>query len=288
MTAAFRLLRVSHYIKNLFILLPVFFGVKITDVRVMVPVLAAAGLFCLAASAVYIFNDLLDVSEDRIHPLKKDRPLASGAVTPRLAIAMTAGLAAVSLAGSTWLQPKATPLILAYMVMNGLYSLALKHVALVDVTVIALGFLIRVFIGTRVSGVRPSIWIILMVFLLALFLALAKRREDVQIYLESGEKARQVIDGYSLEFLTMAMFAMAAVIIISYIMYTISPEILARTHGDKTYLTSVFVVLGVLRYLQLALVYNATGSPTLVLLKDRFLQTLVIGWLVSFWFLIYR
>lgn len=288
MKAILQLLRIQQYVKNVFIFLPLFFGVIITDPRVFFRTLLAASFFCLAASSVYILNDLLDIDEDRKHPLKKDRPLAAGKISKSTALLLLAVLAVSALAGSYLLKSRVAAILLVYMAMNALYSTVLKHIALIDVTVIAIGFILRLFVGSSISGVPLSIWIILMTFLLALFIALAKRREDVLLYLEKGEISRKVIDGYNLEFLNIAMIVMAAVLIISYIMYTISPEILARPNGHLTYLTVILVILGILRYLQLCLVFNNCGSPTKVLFKDRFLQAVIVGWIVTFWLLMYR
>jgi len=281
------LLRIHQYVKNLFIFLPVFFGLQITNFPILVKTAAAFLAFCLTASAVYIFNDYFDSEDDRKHPVKKDRPIASGAVSGKTALVLMGLLAAAGLAGSFAIDTSILAITLVYIVLNILYTVALKHVAIIDVMVIAIGFVLRLFIGSAASGVHLSMWIIIMTFLLALFLAFAKRREDVLLYLEKGEKARKVIDGYNIEFLNVSMIIMSTVIVISYIMYTISPMILGRNHGDKIYLTVIWVILGVLRYLQQTMVFNSTGSPTKTLLRDHFLQLVIVGWIISFWVLIY-
>ena len=130
-------------------------------------------------------------------------------------------------------------------------------------------------------------WIIVITFLLALFLALSKRRDDLIIYIESGYKARKVIEGYNIEFLDSAMVVMASVVIVSYIMYTVSAEVTARLHSDRLYLTVAFVIMGLLRYMQQTLVMKNSGSPTEILMKDGFLQLVILGWLATFIFLIY-
>lgn len=281
------LLRIHQYVKNLFIFLPVFFGLQITNFPILLKTAVAFLAFCLTASAVYIFNDYFDCEDDRKHPVKKDRPIASGAVSKKTALVLMVFLAAAGLAGSVAVDPAILAITLVYIVLNIMYTAVLKHVAIIDVMVIAIGFVLRLFIGSASSGVQLSMWIIIMTFLLALFLAFAKRREDVLLYLEKGEKARKVIDGYNIEFLNVSMIIMSTVIVISYIMYTISPVILSRNHGDKIYLTVIWVILGVLRYLQQTMVFNSTGSPTKTLLKDHFLQLVIVGWIISFWVLIY-
>lgn len=284
-----RLMRIEQYVKNLFIFIPIFFGLEITDLPVLLKTTLAFLLFCLTASAVYIFNDYFDRGEDKKHPIKKDRPLASGAVSAAAALVLMAVLAVLGLGGAFLLDYTVLTIMLIYIVINVLYTVVLKHVAIIDVVIIALGFVLRLFIGSAVSQVQLSMWIIIMTFLLALFLAFGKRREDVFLYLQKGEKARRSVDGYNIEFLNIAMIIMATVIIISYVMYTISPNILQRAsaHADKAYLTVLWVIVGILRYLQKSFVYNETGSPTKVLLTDRFLQVVLAGWAVSFVILIY-
>lgn len=267
--------------------MPLFFGLQITNVRLLMMTVIAFALFSMTASSLYIFNDYFDCENDKKHPAKKDRPLASGAVSKKTAAVLWVVLTASGLAGSYFFNCEMFMIMLVYVAINILYTTILKHIAIIDIMVIAIGFVLRLFVGSSVSGVQLSMWIIIMTFLLALFLALAKRREDVILHVERGKKARQVIDGYSVEFLNVSMIIMAAVIIISYVMYTISPLILSRTHGDKIYLTMLWVVLGVLRYLQITFVYNISGSPTRVLLTDRFLQVVLAGWIISFAVLIY-
>jgi len=152
--------------------------------------------------------------------------------------------------------------------------------------IIALGFVLRILIGGAVTNTHLSHWIILMTFIFALFLALAKRRDDVLNYLQTGNKARKNIQGYNLEFLNVAITVMATVVVVCYLMYCTSVEIVGR-FGDNVYLTSFFVILGILRYLQLTFVWLISGSPTLVLLRNRFLQLIILGWILSFFVIIY-
>ena len=282
-----RLMRIHQYVKNLFIFLPIFFGLQITNLQILLKTSITFLVFCLVASAVYIFNDYFDCEEDKKHSVKRDRPIASGAVSKKAALVMMALLAIAGLGGAFLLDTMVLLIMLIYIVMNVLYTVVLKHIAIIDVVVIAVGFVLRLFIGSVEPEVHLSMWIIIMTFLLALFLAFGKRREDVILYLEKGDKARKVIEGYNIEFLNVAMIIMSAVIIMSYIMYTISPAIQERFHSDKIYLTVLWVLLGILRYLQQTLVFNNTGSPTEFLLKDRFLQLVMAGWIISFWVLIY-
>lgn len=171
--------------------------------------------------------------------------------------------------------------LLIYFFLNILYSIKLKHISILDIFIIATGFVLRLFAGSVVTDVELSMWIILLTFLLAIFLALAKRRDDVLLSL-GGQETRKNIDGYNLEFVNASMVLMAGVVILSYIMYTISPEVTQRLNSNYLYLTSFFVILGVLRYMQITFVEQDSASPTKILIKDRFLKVTIILWLISF------
>jgi 4-hydroxybenzoate polyprenyltransferase len=282
-----RLLRVEQYAKNLFIFLPLFFSMQIGNVELLGLAAAAFAVFSMAASAVYVFNDSLDIEEDRNHPLKKNRPLAAGTLSRRFAAVLIPLFALPSLAASWLLNPSLFGLVLLYMVMNAAYGWKLKHIPIVDIAVIASGFVIRVVVGAVVTGTAIYMWILIMTFLLALFLALAKRRDDVILFVAADRKSRGTIDGYNLAFIDSAMMIMAAVTIVAYILYTVSPDVMMKFGTDKLYTTTLFVILGILRYMQITLVENRSGSPTEVLLRDGFLQLAILGWLATFALLIY-
>jgi len=275
-------MRPHQYIKNLFIFLPLFFALKITDTDLLFNAVIAFIAFSLTASAIYTLNDYHDIEEDKQHPKKKFRPLASGVISKSQAIIIMSVLFVAGFALMSVLSLKAAGILLAYVVMNIAYSYYLKHVAILDVVIIAIGFALRLFIGSAVTGIPLSMWIVLMTFLLALFMALAKRRDDMLIYLDTGKKMRKVIDGYNLQFLDTAMSIMASVVIVAYVIYTSSTEVIARVNSEYLYLTGIFVILGVMRYLQVALVLKDSGSPTKIVLKDRFMQLTLIGWVLTF------
>jgi 4-hydroxybenzoate polyprenyltransferase len=174
-----------------------------------------------------------------------------------------------------------------YLILNLLYTLWLKKIPIIDVFIVALGYVIRILIGGVVANVEINFWIIIMTFLLALFLAFAKRRDDVLIMMKENRNVRRSIDGYNLRFMDSALFITAAITIVSYIMYTVSPGTVELYNSNCIYITSIFVLLGVLRYLQIALVKEDSGSPTEVLLKDRVLQLSILGWLLSFGIIMY-
>jgi len=280
-------MRPSQYFKNLFIFAPLFFGLKITNIELLLSAFVAFLSFSLIASAVYIFNDYHDVEEDKLHPTKKNRPLASGSISKKAALLLMLMLLLVGLCIFSLLGRQMLYIVFVYLVINIAYTIKLKHVAIIDVFIISIGFVLRLFIGSAVTNVELSMWIILMTFLLALFLALAKRRDDVLIFLSSGDKTRKVIDGYNIDIVNLSMTIIASVNIVSYIMYTVSPEVIKKAHTDKLYLSVVFVLLGIMRYLQITFVEKKSGSPSDILLRDRFIQLTISGWILTLWILIY-
>lgn len=282
------LARPHHYVKNAFVLLPLFFGHKLTDPAALLNGVYAFLAFSFCASAIYSLNDLIDAEADRLHPQKMKRPVAAGTVTPVQAVLFSIGMIALSAAFCAVINSWSFFLvILGYFILNLLYCFGLKKVVLLDICCIGIGFVLRVVAGAAVASVPVSHWIIIITFLLALFLALAKRRDDVLLATQQGTIARKNIDLYNLEFISSSMVLMASVTVVSYILYTVSPEIIQLHRSDKLYLTGFWVLLGFLRYMQITFVEHKSGSPTLVLLKDYFLQFILAAWLVSFFILLY-
>lgn len=282
-----KLIRPEHYIKNIFVFAPLFFGGAFLDGTLLLKVFLALIAFSLAASSIYILNDYLDINEDRQHPEKSKRPLAAGKISVRNAFLLQAFLLLGALTLAFWLSSKLGTIIGIYVIMNVLYSKWLKHVAILDVNIIAVGFVLRLLAGTAVSLIEPSIWILLITYLLALFLAIAKRRTDV-ILAQSGKEVRRNIQGYNLVFIDTMLGILASIVIVSYIFYCIAPENQQRYHSKWLYLSIIFVVNGIFRYLKLALVDQSTYSPTLIVLKDRFIQITMICWILLMTYLLYR
>jgi decaprenyl-phosphate phosphoribosyltransferase len=284
----FLLLRIHQWVKNFFIFLPAFFALKLTDLQIISKSSLSFLAFSFLASAVYIFNDMLDVNEDRQHPTKCKRPFASNQVSINEGIVLILMLLVSSFGLFYFVVGFTAATLMAglYLVQNILYTIKLKHIAVLDIVIISAGFVIRILIGGIISETPLTHWIVLLTFVLSLFLALAKRRDDVANYVRTGSKARKNLDGYNLEFLNVAITVMATVVVVCYLMYCTSDEVIKRFNAH-IYLTSVFVIMGVLRYLQLTFVWMISGSPTLVLLKNRFLQVILLGWVVSFFVIIY-
>ncbi len=286
-----QLIRPTHWVKNLFIFLPVFFGQQFTNPTTLLQSLVAFVAFCFAASAVYCFNDIIDVDDDRRHPVKCQRPIASGAVNISTAYLFMVILIALSASVPMLLNGEAlyrTMLVIAiYIVMEFAYCTYLKRYAIIDICILSMGFVLRILAGGTATGIIISHWLVMMTFLLTLFLGIAKRRDDVIRMEATGIAPRHNTKRYNLVFVNEALTITAAVMLVCYIMYTVSPEVTENFGSQYVYLTTIFVVMGLLRYIQLAVVDGKTGDPTKVLLHDRFTQCVLVGWSLSFILIIY-
>ncbi|MCR5470704.1 MULTISPECIES: UbiA prenyltransferase family protein [Prevotellaceae] len=286
-----RLLRPLQWLKNGFVFAPIFFSNNLLKWDLLWPTLVVFASFCLISSSIYCFNDLRDVEADRQHPKKCKRPIASGKVSVKGGYAMMV----LSMVGAYMLLPFSNSvnipylyiILAAYWLMNIAYCIKLKQYAILDVAIIAVGFVIRVLIGGVASNIWISHWLVMMTFLIALFLAFTKRNDDYRIYEQTGIKPRVSITGYNKTFINEATAIIASVTLVCYIMYTMSEEVIARMGTRYVYLTSGWVLAGMLRYLQNMIVYGLSGSPTKSLVKDHFIQFCILGWLASFFVIIY-
>lgn len=287
-----KLIRPHQWLKNVFVMIPMFFDGSLldpSDIRASVVTFFA---FSFIASSVYCFNDIIDVEADRRHPVKCKRPIASGAISVRSAWALMALMFLLSVGTVCLLDTYSHVInvelvILIYYILNILYCSKLKQYAIVDVCIIAFGFVLRVLAGGFATDIALSKWLVLMTFLLTLFLSFAKRRDDVLRMNETGEPPRKNTIRYNLTFINQAITITASVTLVCYIMYTVSPEVVNRFHSDLLYLTSVFVLLGLLRYIQITVVDKRSGDPTKMMLRDRFTQCVVLLWALTFLVLIY-
>ncbi|MDF0718612.1 MULTISPECIES: decaprenyl-phosphate phosphoribosyltransferase [Chryseobacterium group] len=292
MTKYIKLLRVEQWVKNLFVFLPLFFSGNITNADLVLKSLAAFVVFSLAASFIYILNDYSDVESDRRHPEKCNRPIASGAISKSTAIAfmfMVLAAALLLLAVSQFCLGisvgKFSSVILFYVLLNVAYTFHLKHVAIIDVSIIATGFVLRVLAGGYISGIPISQWAILLTFVLALVLAFGKRRGEL-INAQISGRTRKALDGYNVQFADIALSISVTLAIISYLMFTVQPEVQDR-FGSRIFYTFIFVVFAFMRYLQQTLVHNKTESPTKIIYKDRYIQVTLAMWFATFLLLIY-
>jgi decaprenyl-phosphate phosphoribosyltransferase len=284
----FDLFRAGHWIKNLFLFIPIFFAGELQYFDKLKSVLLAFFAFSLVASAVYVINDVMDIEDDRRHPTKSKRPLASGFLSVNAAWIAFVVLLSGGILFSWMTESFLFGLILvSYFLINIGYSLGLKKVPIVEILIVSSGFVLRVIAGGFVADVRVSQWMVMMIFLLALFLALAKRRDDFFVLRDSDNAIRKSIEYYNLEYINALLIMVSGIIIVAYLMYVISPEVIERFHSRYLYVTSIFVIAGMMRYLQITLVENKSGSPTKILYQDNFIRIVLILWMLTFYFIIY-
>ena len=286
-----RLIRPKQWIKNMFVFIPMFFAGELFDLHSLCLCAVTFLAYSFMASSIYCYNDIVDADADRRHPVKCHRPVASGAVSVRLAYTLMAFLAVLSVAVVLLLPPEVMANVLAvvlfYYLLNLSYCSKLKQYAIVDVCIVAFGFVLRILAGGFACEVTPSNWLVIMTFLLTLFMSFAKRRDDVLRMNETGEPPRKNTVRYNLTFINQAITITASVTLVCYIMYTVSPEVTERFDTPYLYLTFVFVLLGLLRYIQIAVVDKKSGDPTKVILHDHFSQMIVVAWVLSFLLMIY-
>jgi decaprenyl-phosphate phosphoribosyltransferase len=285
--AAIKLLRLEQYVKNLFIFLPIFFGLKISNLALVVDVSIAFIAFSLTSSAVYIFNDYFDVEDDKLHPKKKNRPLASGAISNNIAFILMGILAIVGITLMSYLSFTATGILLVYLVLNIAYSVKLKHIVIVDIFTISIGFVLRLVVGSTLTNTPLSMWIVIMTFLLTTLIALGKRHNDIILLNQTGYRMRKVIDGYSQQFIEISMIVIGSITLLAYIIFSSSYQAIENSQSEYLYLTSLFVIIGVLRYLYITFVREDSGSPTKILFTDIFIQLTILGWIISLVWILY-
>ncbi|SDI20160.1 4-hydroxybenzoate polyprenyltransferase [Chryseobacterium taeanense] len=287
-----KLLRVEQWVKNLFVFVPLFFSGNIKNIDLLTKSIFAFIIFSLAASVVYILNDYNDIEADRKHPEKRKRPLASGAISKSQAIGIFVILIVLDISLVFFAQSyfhenlwKFAIIIGSYFLMNLAYTFRLKHVPIIDISIIALGFVLRVLAGGYITGITISQWAILLTFVLALVLAIGKRRGEL-INAQVSGKTRKALDGYNVQFADIALSISVTLAIVCYIMFTLSPEVQAKFH-QRVFYTVIFVVFAFLRYLQQTLVYNRTESPTKIVYRDRYIQITLLLWVATFLIQIY-
>lgn len=281
------ILRPAHWVKNFFLFIPLFFAGELLNPEKLIQVGIAWCSFSLAASGIYILNDIKDVEADRLHPEKRFRPIPSGKVAISHAIIIMTICLISGLIIGYLIKLKFLFILCLYLMINVAYSFGLKNIAILDIILLSAGFNLRVKAGGVASDIAVSEWLMIMVFLLALLLAIAKRRDDLLIKAVTGKDMRKSIGGYNLDFMNVSLALISAIIIVAYLMYTQSPQVNQRFGTYRLYYTGLFVIAGILRYLQITYVEKDSGSPTKILYKDRFLQITLLLWLLSFYFLIY-
>ena len=277
-------LRPTQWVKNLFVLAPLVFAQKLTAPTPLKQGLLALVAFCCASSAVYIFNDYRDRVEDRNHPLKRSRPIASGQLPVSLALSTLAGLLLVSAGIAVTLGDNFLIALSAYLAINFLYTTALKSVVILDVLIIAMGFVLRVLAGGFAVHVQVSAWLLLCTSFLSLLLAFSKRRHELVLLSEEATSQRQVLSHYSLKFLDQMINVVTASTVVSYAVYAISPETAQRFNTEYLILTMPFVLFGIFRYLYLVYQKPERANPTEAILRDGpFLTNLALWGAAVLW-----
>lgn len=276
-----RLARPKQWLKNGIVILALVFAGEAHRLPQVERALLALVVFCLLSSAMYVFNDLLDREKDRRHPLKKNRPLASGAITPPVAVIYGLLLLGGGLAGATLLNPAFVVAAVAFLAVNTAYSLALKNVVIIDAMTIAISFVIRAYAGAIAVEVPASKWLIIVTLLLALFLAFGKRRHELVLLEEGAIAHRRILGEYSPYLLDQCIGVTTASVVVMYMLYSFSSEVAQKLGTEDLYLTIPFVVYGIFRYLYLIHKREEGGSPTSVLINDRPILLTVILWLLT-------
>jgi len=274
-------LRVYQWSKNLLVFAALIFAQQLSVRGQVVRSLLAFVAFCAASSAMYLLNDLMDVENDRVHPEKSARPLASGAMGLVTAAILAAGLLAGSLGVAVLLGVRFLLILVFYLVLITFYSLALKRVILVDVLVVSIGFVVRAMAGAIALNVVFSNWLMVCTLFLALLLSLSKRRHEIQLLSHKAMSHREVLGGYSVPLLDALNLVVAGATLITYTIYTCSPEVVQRLGTDKLYLTLPIVVYGLFRYLYLVHHGLEGGDPSSTLIKDRPLGLAVLLWALA-------
>lgn len=284
-----KLLRPKDWAKNVFLLVPSFFAGQFFAPSRIPHIVEGFIAFCFFASSIYIINDYRDIEDDRKHPVKCKRPLASGNVKKPAAVIICVILLILGsilgyLADHTY---QYIFILGLYFFINLAYSFGLKNIAILDILILSAGFVLRVKGGAVISKVDTSEWLIIMTFLLSLFMAIAKRRDDLILKGETGKDMRKSMSGYNLDFLNTMLGLSSAIIIVAYINYTVAPATLDRLHTYRLYYSSLFVIAGLMRYLQITFVLKKSGSPTEILYKDFFIQITLALWVVSIYVILY-
>ena len=287
----FELLRIKSWVKNGFLFLPLVFALKLLEQDLFISVVIAFFSFSFCSSFIYIINDVLDAKADALHPRKKNRPIPSGKISSRLALMIGVGCLALSfgLVFSFAISVFFSYIILCYLFLNIAYVLVLKNIHLIELFVVAINFVLRVLAGCFVISVAPSNWILVVTFFLSLLLVLVKRRAELVVLGTNAAAHRKVLKYYSEGFLDKLILIAATITITAYILYSIDPKVTFLLKTNSLIYTSVFVVIGVFRFVQLSegKEFEGEGDPTTLLFKDRFTQLVLLAWLISLFLLLY-
>ena len=281
-------LRPGQWTKNLVIFAGVLFGRRLFDADAVLAAVAAFVVFCILSGVVYLVNDVADRETDRLHPLKAHRPIASGALPVRVALVSAVALGAIALLAAYRLGWPFTIVAAAYLALQIAYSGPLKHIVIIDVLTIAIGFVLRAVAGAVAVHVEISHWLLVCTILLALFIALAKRRHEIVLLAAGASGHRPILGEYSAYLLDQMIGVVTASTLVAYVFYTISPETVQKFGTQWLGLTIPFPLYGIFRYLYLVHQREGGGSPADLLLTDRPLLACVALWALAVALIIYR
>ena len=282
-------LRIRQWIKNLFIFAPILFSLNFTNITYLRNSVIAFFLFSFVAGNIYVLNDIIDRKSDINHPKKKFRPIASNALKILPAYILSISIIVITMVAGFFFSREFFIISLFYIGINILYSLYLKKVAVFDVIIIAIGFVLRVMIGGRINEIFLSPWLFIITFLLALFLGLVKRRQEIVLHEKSGlESTRISLKNYSIPFLDQLISITTSATLISYIIYVLNPDIQNYFHTKELYLTVPFVIFGIFRYLFLTYIKQKGENPEEIIFTDLPFLINIILWIGVFVILIYK
>jgi 4-hydroxybenzoate polyprenyltransferase len=280
-------IRPKQWVKNFLVLAPLIFSLHLFDQIAVVRAGVMFVLFCLISSSVYLLNDIQDYEQDRLHPVKRHRPIASGDISMTSGFVLMIALLLIALGGAIVFSFQAFLVLLAYWLINLLYSSGLKHQVLLDVFALASGFVLRVAGGALAIEVAISPWLLLCTLLLALFLGFGKRRYEIVLLGDRASEHRQVLGEYNILFLDMMIAVLTACTVMSYALYTMSEVTVRQFHTDRLLLTLPFVLFGIFRYLYLVYHKQRGGDPTQTLLSDPQVVLTLFLWGVAVGIIIY-
>jgi 4-hydroxybenzoate polyprenyltransferase len=283
----FKTMRPRQWTKNLLVFAALIFSQNLSNLPMVSDATIAFIIFCLLSGSVYTLNDLLDVKQDRTHPKKSQRPLASGKLQPPIAIVSGSILVLLSLANAFWLNTNFGFIALGYFILQIAYSTALKHIVILDVLAVSIGFVLRAIAGAEVINVPISSWLLVCTILLALFLSLGKRRHEIILLEDNAADHRKILFEYSPALLDQMISVVTASTVVAYALYTMSAETIAKFQTDNLKYTIPFVLYGIFRYLYLIHQKSEGGSPEKILLNDRPLLINIILYLLTVWFFTY-
>jgi len=280
-------MRPGQWTKNLFVFAGVIFARKLAEPAAVIESIAAFGLFCLLSSAVYLINDVVDAEKDRAHPTKRTRPIASHRLSVPAATAAAVGLAAFSIGGSFALPPTFAALALIYLALNLAYSFRLKHIVILDVLCIAMFFVLRAAAGAAAIQVAISHWLLICTVLIALFIALSKRRHELVLLTDNASNHRASLGEYSPYLLDQMIAVMTASTLMAYILYTVDARTVSEFGSDRLAYTIPFVIFGIFRYLYLIHQKGEGGNPDRIIVSDRQFLVNIVLWAVAVGLTIY-